>query len=56
MKIGKFDLKVVVVENMPEDEARFMQQIGGVEIKDGKLVCTYKELGRIINIGKPAGE
>lgn len=55
MKIGEFDLKVLTIENMPENEARFMQQTG-VEIKDGKLVCTYKELGRIINIGKPDKE
>jgi len=53
MKIGDFEIKVLTVENMPENEARFMQPVG-VEIKDGQLVCYYKEVGRIVNIGKPA--
>ena len=55
MKIGDFEIKVLTVENMPEDEVRFMQPVS-MKIEDGKVVCTYKELARIVNIGKPAEE
>ena len=50
MKIGDFEIKIVTVKDIPEDEAR----IGYLEIIyiNGKRHLRFREQGRFINIGE----